>query len=65
MWLNDLERAIKQMREQMIDFCFINLENVHPAADGSIVFKTTHHTYIKVFRDGTIIERGEGEWRNG
>ena len=63
MWLNDLEWAIKQMREQMIDFCFICIESVHPAADGGIVFKTTHHTYIKVFRDGTIIERNEDEWR--
>ena len=63
MWLNDLEQAIKQMREQMIDFCFICIESVHPAADGGIVFKTTHHTYIKVFRDGTIIERNEDEWR--
>ena len=63
MWLNDLERAIKQMREQMIDFCFICIENVRPAADGSIVFKTTHHTYIKVFRDGTIVEKSEEEWR--
>ena len=63
MWLNELEWAIKQMREQMIDFNFINIESVRPAADGDIVIKTTHHTYIKVFRDGTIVEKDEQEWR--
>ena len=63
MWLNDLEKAIKHMRDEMIDFNFINIENVRPAADGGIVFKTTHHTYIKVFRDGTIVEKSEEEWK--
>jgi hypothetical protein len=51
------------MREQMIDFCFICIENVTPAADGGIVFKTTHHTYIKWFPNGEIRERNEEDWR--
>lgn len=63
MWLNDLEWAIKQMKEQMVDFNFVCIEKVTPAVDGGIVFKTTYHTYIKVFKDGTITEKEEGEWR--
>ena len=63
MWLNDLEKAIAKLREERCDFNFICVENVKPSADGGVVFKTTYFTYIKVFRDGTIIEKKEDEWR--
>ena len=63
MWLNDLEKAIVKMREEMPDFNFICIEKVTPSADGGIVFKTTYHTFIKVYRNGVIEEKKEGEWR--
>ena len=63
MWLSDLEKALAKMREEMCDFNFICIEKITPAWDGSIVFKTTHHTYIKVHRNGVIEEKQEGDWR--
>lgn len=63
MWLNDLEKAIAKLREERCDFNFICVEKVTPAADGGVVFKTTYHTYIKVYRNGAIEERDEKEWR--
>ena len=59
MWLIDLEKAIIKLREERCDFNFICVENVKPAADGSVVFKTTYFTYIKVYRNGTIEEISE------
>ena len=63
MWLQDLEKALAKMREEMCDFNFICVEKITPAWDSGIVFKTTYHTYIKVDRDGTIREIKEGDWR--
>ena len=63
MWLQDLEKALAAMREEMCDFNFISVEKITPAADGGIVFKTTYHTYIKWFPNGEIVERKEGDWR--
>ena len=63
MWLNDLEKAIVKLREEMPNFNFICVESVKPSADGGIVFKTTYHTFIKVYRNGVIEEKKEGEWR--
>ena len=63
MWLGDLEKALAKMREEMCDFNFIYVEKITPSADGGIVFKTTYHTYIKVYRNGLIEEEQEGEWR--
>ena len=63
MWLNDLEKALVKMREEMCDFNFVCVEKVTPSADGGIVFKTTHHTYIKWFPNGEIRERNEEDWR--
>ena len=61
MWLSDVEKAIAKMREEMCDFNFICVESIKPSADGGIVFKTTYHTYIKVYRNGVIKEIKEGE----
>lgn len=63
MWLQDLEKALAKMREEMCDFNFVNVEKITPAADGGIVFKTTYHTYIKWFPNGEIVERKEEDWR--
>ena len=63
MWLQDVEKAIVKMREEMPDFNFICVESIKPSADGGVVFKTTYHTYIKVYRNGVIVEKGEDEWR--
>ena len=63
MWLQDVEKAIAKMREEMCDFNFICVESIKPSADGSIVFKTTYFTYIKVYRNGVIEEIKEGDWR--
>lgn len=62
MWIYDLELAIARIKEvkDCDNICF---ERVTPCADGGIVFKTTHFTYIKWFTDGSVIERGEDEWR--
>lgn len=64
MWMCDLEKAIGKV----IDFlganaCCAVFESIKPSADGGIVFKTTHHTFIKWFPDGTVTEREEGAWR--
>lgn len=59
MWLQDLENALAAMREKY-DFNMFCVEKITPAADGGIVFKTTYHTYIKWFPNGTVIEREEG-----
>lgn len=63
MWLQDVEKAIAKMREEMCDFNFICVESIKPSADGGVVFKTTYHTFIKVYRNGVIEEKEEGEWR--
>ena len=63
MWLNDVEKAIVKLREEMPNFNFICVESIKPSADGGIVFKTTYHTFIKVYRNGVIEEKKEGEWR--
>lgn len=64
MWLNDLTKAteavIKHLGE---DVKYVCVEKVFPCADGGIVFKTTHHTYIKWFPSGEIRERNEEDWR--
>lgn len=62
MWLQDLEKALAKLKEQY-DYNFICVEKITPSVDGGIVFKTTNHTYIKWFSDGTVIEREEGAWR--
>ena len=61
MWLCDLEKAIKAVKEKKgNDTLFTKIE---PCWDGGIVFTTTYHTFIKWYPDGTITERGEHEWR--
>ena len=62
MWLQDLEKALARLKEKF-DYNFICVEKITPCADGGIVFKTTHHTYIKWFPNDEIIERNEGDWR--
>jgi hypothetical protein len=64
MWLQDLEKALARLKEEYgINLNFICVENIRPAADGGIVFKTTYHTYIKWFPNGEVRERNEGDWR--
>lgn len=63
MWLQDVEKAIAKMREEMPNFNFICVESIKPSADSGIVFKTTYHTFIKVYLNGVIEEKKEGEWR--
>lgn len=58
MWLQDLEKALARLKEEC-DYNFICIESVKPSADGSIVFKTTYFTYIKVYRNGIIEEYDE------
>lgn len=62
MWIYDLELAIVRVKEVM-DCNNICFERITPCADGGIVFKTTHFTYIKWFPDGSAVEREEDEWR--
>lgn len=59
MWLTDVEKAITKLREEQCDFNFICLESIKPGLDRSIIFKTTYHTYIKVYRNGVIEEYNE------
>ena len=54
MWLQDVEKAIAKMREEMPNFNLIYVESIKPSADGGVLFKTTYHTYIKVYRNGVI-----------
>lgn len=63
MWLTDLEKALAYLREKKDNFNEIVVEKITPSADGGVVFKTTYHTYIKVYRNGVIEERQEGDWR--
>lgn len=63
MWLSDLERALSYLREKYEHFNEIVIEKITPAWDGSIVFTTTCHTFIKVHRNGLIEEKREGDWR--
>ena len=63
MWLSDLEKAIAYLREKRDDFNLMCIKEITPTWDGNIVFHTTHHTYIKVYRNGTIEEKQEGDWR--
>ena len=63
MWLQDVEKAIAKMREEMPNFNLIYVESIKPSADGGVVFKTTYHTYIKVYRNGVIEEKKEDEGR--
>lgn len=64
MWMCDLEKAIAKVREFLgLQARGILFESIKPSYDGGIVFKTTSHTYIKWFSDGTVIEQEEGVWR--
>ena len=63
MWLQDVEKTIAKMREEMPNFNLVYVESIKPSADGGVVFKTTYHTYIKVYRNGAIEEKKEDEWR--
>ena len=64
MWMCDLEKAIAKVKEFLgANASYVLFESIKPCADGGIVFKTTHHTYIKWFPNGEIRERNEGEWR--
>ena len=63
MWLTDLEKALAYLREKKDNFNEIVVKKITPAADGGIVFETTYHTFIKVYRNGVITERGEKDWR--
>lgn len=64
MWLCDLEKAIAKVNEFLgVNRGYVLFESIKPSADGGIVFKTTHHTYIKWFPNGEIVERNEGDWR--
>ena len=63
MWLQDVEKAIAKMREEMPNFNFICIESIKPSANGGTVFKTTYHTFIKVYPNGVIEEKKEGDWR--
>ena len=55
MWLQDVEKAITELREKLCDFNFICLEKIIPNGN-CILFKTTYHTCIKWSPDGTIEE---------
>ncbi len=62
MWFTDLKKAIKALEEKgMSDYIF---ESIKPSADGGIVFKTTHFTYVKWFSNDEVIEYKKDEWRN-
>lgn len=64
MWMCDLEKAIGRVTEFLGPrACGTLFESIKPSYDGGIVFKTTCHTYIKWFSDGTVIEREEWAWR--
>lgn len=64
MWLCDLEKAIAKVNEFLgVNRGYVLFESIKPSADGGIVFKTTHHTYIKWFPNGEVVERKEGDWR--
>lgn len=63
MWLTDLQKALAYLQEKRDNFNEIVVEKITPSWDGGIVFKTTYHTYIKVYRNGTIEERNEEDWR--
>ena len=58
MWLCDLEKAIKELREVCPDYVFTKVE---PASSG-IMFYTTHHTRV-LWRDGgqTLEHCDDGE----
>ena len=58
----DLEKAVKALRENEETRYYI-FENVTPCFDGGIVFKTTHHTYVKWFPSGEIKENKKDDWR--
>lgn len=62
MWLQDLEKALAKMKEEVKDFNLICVEKIIPCADGGIMFKTSNHTHIKWFPDGRIIERNYARW---
>lgn len=63
MWLTDLQKALAYWKEKRDNFNETLIEKITPAADGGIVFKTTAHTYVKIYRNGVIEERQEGDWR--
>lgn len=46
MWSTDLLLALETMKNEMPDFNFICISEVHQVP-GCIVFKTTYHTIIK------------------
>ena len=64
MWMCDLEKAITKVNEFLGENrCYVLFESIKPSADGGIVFKTTHRSYIKWFSNGEVEERGEEDWR--
>lgn len=60
MWLSDVAKAVEAVKASRENFC---IDKILPCWDGGIVFYITHHTVIKWFPDGTIIERGREDWR--
>lgn len=60
-WMSDLIKAataVKQWKGN--DFV---ITTVSGCWDGGVVFETSHHTYIKWFPNGEIVERRKDEWR--
>jgi hypothetical protein len=55
MWLTDLRLALDTMKDEMPDFNFICVSEVHQVP-GYIVFKTTYHTTIKFHLKSKQIE---------
>lgn len=62
MRLQDLEKALAKMKEEVHDFNLICVDRIIPCADGGIMFKTSNHIHIKWFPDGKIIERDFSKW---
>lgn len=64
MWLSDLEKAVKAVREFLGErVAYVCFDKVQPCADGGIVFETTYETYIKWFQSGEVIEKSLHAWR--
>lgn len=62
MWLQDLEKAIKALRESE-KYQYTCFKNAMPCWDGGICFETTYFTFVKWFPNGTITEHHKDDWR--